>query len=191
MTPLKSPKCISLLDIRKIKLGIIVSIALLILSLYQLTAHPQEVRTKNRIKITSPAGGSFDADDKVFVKGTAELADKHYLWLLVKQIKSGSKKLIYLYKLKVDSETNKWNHRIALEELEDAYDVVTLPLTGEGHAITDAQNISLEILVIVVDDVQHKKLDLHLTDKLMGNNKILVPLSAISKDKLEINVKYP
>lgn len=190
MAPLKSSKRISSLDIRKIKLRIIVPGALLILSLFPLTAHPQEAKVEKRIKITSPAAGSFDADDKVFVKGTAKLAAKHYLWLIVKQIKSGSKKLVYLDELKVDSETNEWKYRIALDKLDDAYDYVTLPSAGDGQTTTDAKNISLEILVVIVDDVQHGKLKSHLIDKLKGIDKILVPLSAISKDKVEINVKH-
>jgi hypothetical protein len=190
MTSSKSSKQIYSLDILKTKLRIIVLSALLFLSLLSLLAHPQEAKVAKNIHITSPVGGIFDLDDRLHITGTANLATKQYLWLIVKQIKSGSTKLVYLDELKVDSVTNAWEYSIVLDKLEGQYDFISLPSLGDGRTAIDAKSILLKIMAIIVNDAQHKKLKSHLIDKLKGVDKQLVPPSIISKDKVEITVKY-
>ena len=142
-----------------------------------------------RVKITSPAASDYKIDQKVSVTGTATIPVKNHLWLVVNQIKKSTKKPVYLNKVKLNTGTNSWKHKITLIKLDGELDRETVTVEVNGQQITKTEDIKLEILAIVVDAAQHEKLDTYLTKKLTSGNSILAPFSAVAKDMVTIQVK--
>jgi hypothetical protein len=189
MTSFGSPKSHFSIEKIIIKLWFVLISALLLQSLLPALSHSQDDKIAKKIAIIHPKGGSFTSDDNIQISGTVDLAKKEHIWLIVKQIKSIPKKIVYLDEVKVDSAINVWNYRILLDKLELQNDDSVAPSNESIQNTIAANKKLLDIMVVVVNEDQHKKLRSHLIKKLKGIETKLVPPSIISKDQIEIAVQ--
>ena len=172
------------------KLLIILFVLFLIQCIFPQAGQPQDTDPNFKVKITSPKGGIFISGENVQIKGTADLRNKEHLWLIVKQIENSHRLMIYITEVKVDPIKTTWEYTVLLDKIEQQNDASLVENQDSQQTINSLNTKPLIIMVVVVDEVQHNKLKSHLMDKLQGIKTKLVPPSIVSKDEIEINVKY-